>query len=111
MDVIFIQLVLWMCLIFFFWILKDNLERVESDIEAGESSDFGKNGMRSKNSRYAHPEKVLDPIGSYQDVPIYRYAIIEGKRYQFDHVCPSVETLTLPERQRCLAPGLVYMEC
>jgi hypothetical protein len=111
MDAIFIQLVLWMCLIFFFWALKENLERVESDIDAGESSDSGKSDWRSKDSRYVRPEKVIDPIGSYQDAPIYRYAIIEGKRYQFDHVSPSVEQATLPEQQRCLAPGLIYMEC
>jgi hypothetical protein len=111
MDFVIIELLLWAGLIFFFWVLKDNLGRMESDIDTIELFNQHKIAASSRNMPYARPDKVIDPIGSYQDAQIYRYAIINGKNYQFDHVFPSGKPALLQERQRCLAPGLVYTEC
>jgi hypothetical protein len=111
MDFVIIELLLWVGLIFFFWVLKDNLGRMESDIETVELFNRHKIAASSGNVPYARPDKVIDPIGSYQDAQIYRYAIINGKNYQFDHVFPFGKPASLQQGQRCLAPGLVYTEC
>lgn len=111
MDFVIIELLLWAGLIFFFWVLKDNLGRMESDIETIELFNRDKIANSSRNVLYARPDKVIEPIGSYQDAQIYRYAIINGKNYQFDHVFPSGKPAPLQQGQRCLAPGLVYTEC
>jgi hypothetical protein len=110
MDLVVIELVLWAALIFFFWALKDSLSRLESDIEAAGLLPARKTKAPSKSCPYARPDKVIDPIGSYRDAQIYRYAIIKGKTYQFDHVCPPEEPLVLQEGQCWLTPGLVYVE-
>lgn len=112
MDLLLIELVLWGGLVFFFWALKDGLGHVESDLEAL--------GLLDKNQAptcpgtgmpYAAPERLLEPIGSYLDAPIHRHAIINGRKYQFERVCPAGSTMTMDADERCVAPGLVYREC
>lgn len=110
MDVLLIELILWAGLLFLFWALKDGLGRVESDMESLGlfSPQPAKATMRA---RYVRPEKVAEPIGSYKDEPIYRYAYIDGRRYQFDRVSPAVANEILNEEERCMEPGLVYVRC
>jgi hypothetical protein len=109
MDVVVIELLLWGGLIFFLWVLKDTMGKLESDIEhSGRSASLPARTGRS--STLASAESLLDPIGRYCDMPIYRYAIIDGKTYQFEHVCASCREISLGPRQRCLEPGLVYSE-
>jgi hypothetical protein len=112
MDLVLIELLLWGGLVFFFWALKDGLGHVESDIESlGLLNNPRAAAQPSSGVRYVHPERLLDPIGSYQDAPIHRYAIIDGRKYQFDRVCPAQSGMTLDTDERCVAPGLVYREC
>lgn len=112
MEIIALELILWAGLIFFFWALKDNLEQVESEIEAiGLFNKRKPDAQANKNFCYACPEKMLDPIGSYKGVPIHAYAVIEGRNYRFDHVCPSDDAAALRLSQRCVAPGLIYIDC
>lgn len=109
MDVLLIELILWAGLLFLFWALKDGLGRVESDMEA-----FGLLSQPAKaaaGARLVRPEKVVEPIGRYKDEPIYRYAYIDGRRYQFDRVSPAIATEVLNEEERCIDPGLVYVRC
>jgi hypothetical protein len=112
MDLVLIELVLWAGLLFFFWALKDGLGRVESDIE---SLGLLHNSQQDIQSRrgfiFERPERVEELIGSYRDAQIYRYAVIQGRLYEFDRICPNEKDMGIDKEERCLAPGLVYQEC
>jgi hypothetical protein len=111
MEVVMIELVLWAGLIFFLWVLKDNLGKLESEIE---QSDAGKKAAPSADGhrlKRARAQILAEPIGSYDGAPIFRYAIIDGKTYCFDHVCLCNASPALAPDQRCLEPGLLYVEC
>jgi hypothetical protein len=112
MDLVLIELILWVGLLFFFWALKEGLGHVESDIE---SLGLARNGARgiqgSKRLHYYRPERVAEQIGSYRDAPIFRYAQIQGNAYQFDRICPIDSGMTVDDEERCVHPGLVYQEC
>ena len=107
MEIILIELLLWAGLIFFFWALRDGLNHVESELESL-GSDGGIMSNRAFIVSFDRAETVSEPIGRYRDAPIYRYAVIDGKNYQFAHILPGESLLTLPGEERCLAPGLVY---
>jgi hypothetical protein len=109
MDFALIELIMWAGLIFFFWVLKDNLGRVESDIEEIAAKRQRLGDRLAASLAYARPEKLQDPIGSYKGQQIFRYAIINGKNYQFDHVLPA--GCPTAEGECCVAPGLVYVAC
>ncbi len=109
MEVIFIELILWAALIFFIWALKDNLGRVETDIEDLGMLRMDTRAPPPKRSGYQCADKVLDPIGRYCDAPIYQYALIGDQCYRFDHVSPDGAMTIVNEDECCLAPGLVYV--
>jgi hypothetical protein len=112
MDLLLIELVLWGGLFFLFWALKDGLGRVESDLESMGLFNRPQHGRDTAGqARYVAPEKLTELIGSYGDTPIFRYAVIEGKEYQFDHVQPADLRGELQANERCIAPGLVYVRC
>ena len=112
MDLLLIELLLWGGLVFFFWALKDGLGQVETDIESLGLLDKRRPFPNAATGiPYVRPERVFEPIGSYQDVQIHRYAIIGGRQYQFDRVCPEQSGITLAADEYCVAPGLVYREC
>ncbi len=112
MDLILIELVLWGGLVFFFWALKDGLGHVESDIESFGLLPHARHaGSSDRNNSFVRPEHVTEPIGSYRDAQIYRYAVIQGRTYQFDRVCVVESDITLDSGERCIAPGLIYQEC
>jgi hypothetical protein len=108
-EIILIELLLWAGLIFFFWALKDGLNHVESELES-QGLGAGINATPASASNFDRAEKVSEPIGRYCDAPIYRYAVIGGKNYQFVHILPSGLLSTLDAGERCLAPGLVYSQ-
>lgn len=109
MDLVLIELVLWIGLLFFFWALKEGLGHVESDIESlGMLPNARHSFHRSNQTQFDRPERVAELIGSYRDAHIYRYAVIQGRVYQFDRVCPPESGMALDEEERCVAPGLVY---
>lgn len=110
MDVLLLELVCWAGLIFFFWALKEGLGQVESDIE---SLSLVPNARHEASGRirYDRPEQVEEPIGTYRDAQIYRYAVIHGRTYQFDRICPPDSGMKLEPDERCVAPGMVYQEC
>lgn len=109
MNVMLIELLLWGCLLLFFWALKDGLSNVESDIES--MGLLRRTPPEQAGLRYSRPQTVAEPIGSYRDEPIYRYAVIEGRAYQFDRICVGDNAATLNDDERCIPPGLVYLEC
>lgn len=110
MDVVMVELLLWVGLIFFLWVLKDTMGKLESDIE--QTRGLRKSAAsRSRPSARTRVESFSEPIGSYGGATIYRYAYIDGKTYRFEHVCPSPADLKLQPHQRCIEPGLLYSEC
>lgn len=113
MDLILIELICWVGLLFFFWALKDALGRVENDIES--FSVFNNHAQQAmlaqQRIQHYRPQTVSEPIGSYRGEPIYRYVVIDGRSYEFDRVCPSENMAMLGEQERCVVPGLVYTEC
>lgn len=111
MDLILIELVLWAGLVFFFWALKDSLSHMESDLESLGLLNEHQVGATLKRLRYDRPEKVIEAIGSYKDAKIYRFAIIDGHNYQFDHIYPVESSMEIQKDERCLEPGLVYVAC
>ena len=112
MQVILIELILWAALLFFFWVLKDGLGNVESDIETVGLLRNGQPGRKRKqNFRFWRPQKLLEPIGSFRGEQIYRYAVFDGHTYRFDHVWPVDTPPALNADERCIEPGIVYQEC
>ena len=112
MDLVLLELVCWAGLLFLFWALKEGLGHVESDIESMGLVPDGRNMMaQSGPVRFDRPERVEELIGSYRDTEIYRYAVIHGRTYEFDRVCPPDSGMRLDADERCVAPGLVYQEC
>lgn len=104
MDIVLIELVLWAGLIFFLWVLKDTLGKFESDIDRAAPN----KAEVVRQPRGAHPDRLYDPIGSYGGTTIFRYAEIDGERYEFDYASSEGPGLGLRVDQRYIAPGLVY---
>ena len=104
MDIVLIELVLWAGLIFFLWVLKDSLGNVETEIERAA---INKTGAPRKVGAVL-PERLYEPIGSYGGTTIFRYAMIDGERYEFDYASGSGPDVSLSPGQRYVAPGLVY---
>ena len=104
MDIVLIELVLWAGLIFFLWVLKDTLGKFESDIDrvaANKSEAASRPGL-------VQPDRLYEPIGSYGGTTIFRFAVIDGKQYEFDYASSEGPGLNLSPDQRFIAPGLVY---
>lgn len=103
MDIVLIELVLWAGLIFFLWVLKDTLGKFESDIDR-----VAANKSASPRSGLVLPDRLYEPIGSYGGTTIFRFAVIDGKQYEFDYASSEGPDLNLSADQRFIAPGLVY---
>lgn len=104
MDIVLIELVLWAGLIFFLWVLKDTMGTFESEIDHPATSKAG--AIRQPGT--ANPERLYEPIGSYGETTIYRYAVIDGERYEFDYASGGAPGASLAANQRYISPGLVY---
>jgi hypothetical protein len=110
MSVVVIELLLWGGLIFFLWVLKDTMGKLESDIERSPTArkTAPKNAHQLVRTRV---QRFSDPIGSYRDAPIYRHLVIDGRTYCFEHICACTADTRLEPHQRCVEPGLLYSEC
>ena len=104
MDIVLIELVLWAGLIFFLWVLKDTLGKFESEIDRPAANQAG----AARKPGAANPERLYEPIGSYGGATIFRYAVIDGERYEFDYASGGGPGISLAANQRYIAPGLVY---
>jgi hypothetical protein len=112
MNVMLIELLLWICLLLFFWAMRDGLNNIESDIESLGLLRNAPRGLPAQQGmRYSRPQTRMEPIGSYRGEQIYRYVVIEGRRYQFDHVCTAGGIETINDGECCIEPGLMYFEC
>ena len=104
-----IELILWGCFALLIWGLRDSLKQVESEI--AEQDAVLQEHRLPRQPRFSEPQDLIEPIGCFMDSQIYHYAVIEGKHYSFDHVSPAGMHERLANNARCVAPGLVYVEC
>jgi hypothetical protein len=104
MDIVLIELVLWAGLIFFLWVLKDTLGNFESELDRAAINKAG----AARKPGVALPERLYEPIGSYGGTTIFRYAVIDGERYEFEYASGGGPDISLNASQRYVAPGLVY---
>lgn len=105
MEIFFIELILWVGLAFLFWMLKDNLDGVEVEVDAKFAKRYSEANIPV---HFDQPEQLTEPIGTYQDLPIYRRARIEGREYEFSYVFPAGNHVALGAGERYVNPGLVY---
>jgi hypothetical protein len=104
MDIVLIELVLWAGLIIFLWVLKDTLGKFESEIDQTAPN----KPEAAPRPGLVEPDRLYEPIGSYGGATIFRYAVIDGKQYEFDYATSEGPGLRLGADQRFIAPGLVY---
>ena len=109
MDSSFIEFILWLGFAMLVWAMRDSLGQVESLIELRKLP--LPEGPEVRFTGFSSPQQLIEPIGLYLDRQIFHYAVIDGKTYSFDHVCPSEMREVLGRHERCVAPGLVYVEC
>lgn len=109
MEIELLEIVLWAGLIFFFWVLKENLGKVETDLEKHQAEKL-RAAQNPPKPGFVSPERLFDPIGHYGDATIYGFAVIAGRRFRFDSICPSGSVPLTPD-QACLQPGLLYVAC
>ncbi len=108
MDLVTIEILLWLGFALMLWALKDSLQDIESQIRDFHTPLSAHGAVRRE--LIATPQNLLEPMGRYLDQMIYRYAVIDGRHYCFDHVCPASMPVRLKDNQRWIAPGLVYVE-
>lgn len=108
MEMVAIELLLWLGFALLIWVLKDSLDQLESELHEYQFPAAAHRAVR--RDRIVTPQHLIEPIGHYLDHMIYRYAIIDGRHYCFDHVCPAGMPLCLNDKQRWISPGLVYVE-
>ena len=101
-----VEFILWVGFGLLIWALRDSLMRAEVQMSLSAPASTS----RIKSSSFSSPQRLADPIGFYLDQPIYRDAIIEGKHYRFDYVCPQGMFDQANDAVRYVAPGLVYAE-
>ena len=102
-----LELVLWAGLICFLWVMKDSLGKIESELEKSAAQKNPAGADRTVGQ--ASPDQLSDPIGTLGDATIYRFAVIDGKTYEFDYVSAGMKAGLKPN-ERCIPPGLIYIE-
>lgn len=75
---------------------------------AEESADSESGRVDTASFRFDRADSLRDVIGTYGEIPIYRYAEIGGAPYEFDHIYCTTGEMVVPAEARCIAPGLVY---
>ncbi|WP_151446979.1 hypothetical protein [Lacisediminimonas profundi] len=108
MDLVLIEIVLWVGLAFFFWALRDNLGKVEAELQDAKALKSRELAALARSRRFVRPERLSEPIGHYRDAVIHRIMSVDGHEYLFDHVCPPEGEVLLQPGQCYVEPGLVY---
>lgn len=107
MEIILIELVLWAGFAVLFWVLRDKMKQQNSGVGPNPEQ-TGINANEHGVVRFDRADELTEPIGTYQDAPIYLHARIGARNYVFSYVCaPEMRRDAQPD-QRYLSPGLVY---
>lgn len=109
MELLILELIWWGILFFFFWALRDARGQMQADLESLALLDDG-NGAKQRNG-FRRPQSLREQIGRYQNQPIFRYAVADGRMYEFNRVCPLEMASAVDADELYVAPGLVYQEC
>ncbi len=109
MELLIIETLLWIGFGFLLWAMRESMSRIEQEVE----SRVPRPAARPATNPLPcdQPQKLIGPIGRYDGQTIHEYVIIDGRGYQFDHVCPAGSSVPASGKQRWVAPGLVYVEC
>ena len=108
MEQVAIDVIIWVVFGLLLWVIKHNVQTMEADLRHYRLQQPKQ--INPPRTAISTPQRLIEPIGRYLGQPIYRYAIIEGKHYRFDYVCPKELVTPLSDKQRCITPGLVYTE-
>lgn len=108
MELVAIDVILWVIFGLLLWVIKHNVQTMEADLRHYRLHQSRE--VSARRSEIATPQRLIEPIGRYLGQPIFHYAIIDGKHYRFDFVCPKERMPPLSGSQRFIAPGLVYTE-
>lgn len=103
-----VEFILWVGFGLLIWALRDSLIRAEVQMSLDPPSNTR---PQTKPSNFSSAQRLAEPMGFYLGQTIYRYAIIDGKHYRFDYVCPKGMVDQVGDQTRYVAPGLVYVEC
>lgn len=107
--VVYVLFVVFELLVLFWVTYFANAKIKSSDLEGGAESDSFFGQASPSTFRFVDPDHVSEPMGNYKGVQIYRYAVIGGVKFQFEHIFPSEGVVKIEKGARCLAPGLVYL--
>lgn len=110
MELLILELIWWAVLFFFFWALRDVRGKSDLDLESMALIDDRAGSTPPTRNGFQQAQAVREPIGNYQNAPIYRYAEVNGQLYQFDRVCPLDAASSIDSDELYLAPGLVYQK-
>lgn len=107
MEIAIIEIVLWLGFGLLLWALRESLNSVEIELHGPPPA----RPARQPLPPASKPQQLFEPIGRYADRIIHDFAVIDGRAYRFECVCPRREATRLERHQRWVAPGLVYAEC
>ncbi len=107
MEIVIIEILLWLGFGLLLWALRESLNGVEIELQGPPP---GKPAAPTLPVA-SKPQQLLEPIGRYADRIIHDFAIIDGRIYRFECVCPPLQARGLGRHQRWVSPGLVYSEC
>ena len=107
MEIAIIEIVLWLGFGLLLWALRESLNGVEIELHGPPPARHGSASLPPASK----PQQVYEPIGLYADRIIHEFAVIDGRGYRFECVCPRRDAARLERHQRWVSPGLVYAEC
>jgi hypothetical protein len=107
MEIAIIEIVLWLGFGLLIWALRESLNGVEIELHGPPPAARAKVPLPPAS----RPQQLFEPIGRYADRIIHEFAVIDGRGYRFESVCPRREARRIEGHQRWVAPGLVYAEC
>lgn len=108
MEIFVIELILWIGFALFFLVIKNRADQAASE---DKTVTLQLNANPNMPIQFDQPDQLTDPIGTYQDAPIYRHATIKGRNYEFWYVLPPEIRASLSPGECYLNPGLVYRPC
>ncbi len=107
MEIAIIEILLWLGFGLLLWALRESLNGVEIELHGPPPPPRAAKALPPASK----PQQLFEPIGRYADRIIHEFAVIDGRGYRFECVCPRREATHLAQHQRWVAPGLVYAEC
>ncbi len=106
-ELAILQIFFWAAIVFGMTALKN---KKLQDLTPLFHSNFPEITDSDSTSFFSQPENEREIFGQYEGTPLYRYVDIEGTPYIFDRILLSNDLVIMERGERCIAPGLVYLE-